>query len=297
MEDYMIRIMKRYAAPKILWQIGTAEAPPSPEALKEWAATLKLIRPDEDWVAPFTNNAKTIETNLTARFEEYVSHFQGQVIAGLQNPNLVLSLLVLRVSDASARAMLDAWNRKIGAIQDAIKEMWEDFIFKPLVVQAGIDESQTPELIWGKPEVISTTPKTQIDQLTLLLNPTLVAMTPETRFDLENQLREAMGLEQLPKEMRPVAAAAVTQTLGQPAGLQPLPASTYAPPAKGKKKPTAAGEEAAQAAQNRQDAQAARAAADEQGSGSGSYQNALSGKDQKAIARKVRELERDDRKR
>jgi len=207
MEDYMVRIMKRYAAPKILWNIGTPEAPPSPEMIQGWAATLKRIRPDEDWVAPFTNTAKTIETALTARFEEYVSHMQAQIIAGLQNPNLVLSMLVNRVSDASARAMLDAWNRKIEAVQDVIKEMWEDLIFKPLVVQAGIDESLTPEIIWGKPEVISTAPKTKIDQLTLLLNPALVSVTPGTHFDLENQLREVLGLDQLSKNLRPKQTA------------------------------------------------------------------------------------------
>jgi hypothetical protein len=207
MEDYMVRIMKRYAAPKILWNIGTPEAPPSPQMIEGWAATLKRIRPDEDWIAPYTNTAKTIETTLQARFEEYVGHMQAQIIAGLQNPNLVLSLMATRVSDASARAMLDAWNRKIEAVQDVIKEMWEDLIFKPLVVQAGIDESLTPEIIWGKPEVLSTAPKTKIDQLTLLLNPALVSVTPGTHFDLENQLREVLGLDQLPKNLRPKQTA------------------------------------------------------------------------------------------
>jgi hypothetical protein len=268
MEDYMIRIMKRYAAPKILWKIGTPEYPPGPDSVKNWAASLKTVKPDEDWVAPFSNDAKTLETNLTARFEEYVGHMQAQIIAGLQNPNLVLSLLVLRVSDASARAMLDAWNRKIQAIQDTIKELWEDLIYKPLVVQAGIDESLTPEISWGQPDVISTSPKAQIDQLTLLLNPTLVAVTPQTRFDLENQLREAFGFDQLPQTMRPAQEASVAQTTGQPAGPTPLPASTW-------EKPGKAGKKSSLAAQNGNG---------ENGNGS-----------QKVIAEKIRELERDDR--
>jgi hypothetical protein len=271
MEDYMVRIMKRYAAPKILWKIGTEQSPPSPEALAAWAATLKTIKPDEDWVAPFTNSASTVETNLQARFEEYVSHMQAQIIAGLQNPNLVLSLLVLRVSDASARAMLDAWNRKIQAIQDTIKELWEDLIYKPLVVQAGIDESLTPEISWGQPDVISTSPKAQIDQLTLLLNPTLVAVTPQTRFDLENQLREAFGFDQLPQAMRPAQEAAVAQTAGQPATPAPLPASTWEKPPK----PGKAGKKSAPA---------------QNGNGENGNGN------QKAIAEKIRELERNDRK-
>jgi hypothetical protein len=269
MEDYLVRIMKRYAAPKILWQVGTDAAPPKPDDIKAWAATLKTIRPDEDWVAPYTNNAKTIETNLTARFEEYVGHMQAQIIAGLQNPNLILSLLVLRVSDASARAMQDAWNRKINAIQDQIKELWEDLIFKPLCVQEGIDESQAPELMWGQPDVITTAPQTQIQQLTPLLNPKNAALTPQTRFDFENLLRVAMGLDQLPKTLAPVAAAQAVAALGTSPPEGPSDAKAQSSPtSSGSESPEAEGKES----ENRNS-------------------------DQAALAEKIRELERNGRKR
>lgn len=215
MQDYMIRIMKRYAAPKIYWAIGTPEAPASPEAMKDWAATLQKIKPDEDWVGPWTNKPSTIEPSLTARFEEYVDHFQAQIITGLENPNLILSLIVLRVSDASATAMQDAWNKKITAIQDAVKELWEDFIFKPLIVQAGLDESVTPELVWGQVQVTATNPESLVQQITLLLNPKNVAVSQQTRFDLENLLRENLKLTPLPPAAQPQAAAAATAALGQ----------------------------------------------------------------------------------
>jgi hypothetical protein len=218
MEDFMVRIMKRYAAPKILWRIGSEKFPPRPDDITAWATKLQTVRPDEDWVAPFTNDAKTLEANLQARFAEYVNHFQSQIIAGLQNPNLILSLLVLRVSDASAKAMQDAWNRKIENAQEVIKELWEDLILKPLVVQEGLDEDVTPELAWGQPTIISSTPETQIQQLTFLLDPKSVAITPYSRFDFENMLRSALGLEQLPKELRPVQAAQAAAALGTEGG-------------------------------------------------------------------------------
>jgi hypothetical protein len=164
--------------------------------------------------------------------------------------------------------MLDAWNRKIQAIQDAMKELWEDLVYKPLVIQAGIDEALTPELVWGKPDVISTSPKALVDQYTLLLNPALVAVTPQTRFDIENQLREALGFEQLPQALRPTQEASVAQTVGQSTGPQPLPASTYEkPPKPGKASKKTAGP-------NPQD-------------GNGN---------QKAISEKIKELERNGRK-
>jgi hypothetical protein len=264
MEDYMVRIMKRYAAPKYFWKVGSDANPPPPESVKEWAATIKQVKPDEDWVGPGTNSVQTVETNLTARFEEYVGHMQAQIIAGLQNPNLILSLLVSRVSDASARAMQDAWNRKIGAIQDQIKELWEDLIFKPLVVQEGIDESQAPELVWGQPDVISTEPKTLVDQLTLLLNPTLVALTPQSRFDFENLLRVTMKQSALPKSLAPVAAAQAEATLS--AGAKPPSTPQSESPSSG---PEGAGAENAE----------------------------NEGGDQGALAEKIRELERNGRKR
>jgi hypothetical protein len=162
--------------------------------------------------------------------------------------------------------MQDAWNRKINAIQDQIKELWEDLIFKPLCVQEGIDESQAPELIWGQPDVISTEPKTLVDQLTLLLDPKTVALTPQTRFDFENLLRVTLKQQPLPKSAAPAAAAQARAALGTPTQPSTTTSNQSQSPSEGS-----------------------------EGTEAENIEN--EGGEQGALAEKIRELERNGRKR
>jgi hypothetical protein len=216
MEDYMVRIMRRYAAPKILWQLGDKDFPPKPSDIQEWAQKLTTIKPDEDWVGSFLVNAKPFSPDVRTRFEEYADHFQASVTAGLQNPNLSLMMAAVRVSDASATAMQEAWNRKIQTAQEVIKENWEDLIFKPLVVQQEIDEEFAPELIFGEPEVED--PETQMQNLTTLLNPASIQVTPQTRFEIENLLRQLLQLDPLPPSAMPQPPPALPSSQALPTG-------------------------------------------------------------------------------
>jgi hypothetical protein len=220
MEDFQIRIMRRYAAPKLLWRLGDKDFPPKPDDIKEWAQKLTTIKPDEDWVGSFLVDAKTIVPDLRARFEEYVAHFRSSVTAGLQNPNLYLTMGAVRVSDASATAMQEAWNRKVQTTQEVIKENWEDLIFKPLVIQEGIDEEFAPELIFGEPEVDD--PQKQMDNLTKLLNPGQVMVGPQTRFDIENMLRQLLELDPLPPSAMRTPSLPAPMPALPPAGAQPI---------------------------------------------------------------------------
>jgi hypothetical protein len=216
MEDYQIRIMRRYAAPKLLWKLGDKDFPPKPGDIQEWANKLTQIKPDEDWVGSFLVDAKVLVPDLRARFEEYVAHFRSSVTAGLQNPNLYLTMGAVRVSDASATAMQEAWNRKVQTAQEVIKENWEDLIFKPLIIQAGIDEEYAPELIFGEPEVDD--PQKQMDNLTKLLNPSQVLIGPQTRFEIENLLRQLLEMDPLPSAMPQPMLPTPPTPPGLPAG-------------------------------------------------------------------------------
>jgi len=201
MEEGMIRVMKRYAASKILWTLGDKDTPAIEDAIKNWAASLENVKFDEDWVGSFLVHAQLISPDVRARFEEWTDHFKSTITAGVQNPNLLLAMIQTRVSDASATAMQQAWDRKVTTFQTGVKELWEDLVYKPLVVQEGLDEGQTPELIYGQPETIN--PQEEIAELTTLLNPGQVQLSPPTRFDIENKVRQLMGFDPLPANARP----------------------------------------------------------------------------------------------
>jgi hypothetical protein len=195
MEDAMIKIMDRYAAPKYLWTLGDKDNVPGATQLDAWGAKLKTIEANEDWVAAYTTHLQAFAPDVRARFEEWIQHFKSCITAGVQNPNLLLTMTPQRVSDASATAMQEAWTRKEASVQTTIKELWEDLIYKPIVGQEGLEEEDTPQMIWGAPQVED--PKDQIDQLTKLLNPGQVLLSPETRFDIENMLRQSLDMDAL----------------------------------------------------------------------------------------------------
>lgn len=197
MEEYMIRIMSRYAAPKIHWKLGDDKNRPSKKDVDDWTESIKTVLPEDDYVSFYTVNAETLEPDLRARFEEYVSHFRQMIVVGLQNPNLNLVALTERVSDASSNAIQEGWNRKIQTIQEQIKSLWEDMMFKPLIVQAGLDERYTPELIFGEQE--TEDPIERKKELISLLAGT-IQLTARSRLDFENLLRQEYDMESIDVE-------------------------------------------------------------------------------------------------
>jgi len=193
MEDYMLRIMRRYASPKVHWRLGDPEHMPRPQDLAEWAGSLKTVSPDEDYVSSYLAQATVLEPDLRARFEEYLDHYLMMVVAGLQDPTVILSTTKTRVSDASATAMLESQTRKVNALRDAMKELVQDLIFKPLIAQAGLDPRECPSLAWGQVPVQS--PESRLEQLLGLLNPQTVQVSEETRRDIEKLLRQELELD------------------------------------------------------------------------------------------------------
>jgi len=196
--EYMPKIMRRYAAPKIHWRLGSDLYPAKPEDIASWSSSLRRIEPDEDYVSSHLAQASFIGPDVRARFEEYIEHFRLNIIAGLQNPVLILSMTEARVSDASANAMLKALNRKVHRLQKHTADLVEDLIFKPLVRQEGL--SEVPRLVF---EELEEGPEERFQKLTGLLDAARVGVTPETRREVENMLRRELGLEPLPKTEEP----------------------------------------------------------------------------------------------
>jgi hypothetical protein len=216
MEKYMIQIMKRYAAPKILWQLGTDKMPAKAGDTTVWARNIATVKPNEDYVSLHTVDAKTIEPDLRARFEEYVDHFRSMIVAGLQDPNLILMMQSGRVSDASASAMQEARDRKVQTIQENIKELWENLVLKVVVSQAGIDPKYTPEIMWGQPEV-EDEQKAEEQLIGLLANN--IDLSKRSRLDFENLLRQKFGMEPIDVQQELASQAAAVITAGQRSGL------------------------------------------------------------------------------
>ena len=193
-EEDMGKIIKRYSAPKIAWMLENA----SKDTFLAVKNQLSTIQPDEDYVIATTGNTKisaeVIQIDPRSRFEYFFNHLMNGIMAGLECPITFLFRGDVRVSDASATAMLQAFDRKIRMKQRKFKRIIEAELFKPLVKQEGLDE--VPRLIWGPLEVEKFEDKVR-KWIGLLDSKILITNT--TRRDIENELRRDMGLQPLPE--------------------------------------------------------------------------------------------------
>lgn len=207
MQSFMVRIMKRYAAPRNLWNYGDPSKPlPSPEAIEAIEGKLENLGPDEDIVADYMLKAGSIGPEVKARFEEYVNHIFFNIVLGMQNPNVVLSTANIRVSDASANAMLENLGRKVALVQAGFSENLEEKVFRPF-----LNKDETPHMVWGK--VATIDPVKEFQSLVAIL--ANQSITPETRFDVENKVRRLLELEPLTERTLPVIPPDAIQALGQ----------------------------------------------------------------------------------
>ncbi|MEM3737540.1 MAG: hypothetical protein QXJ75_05605 [Candidatus Bathyarchaeia archaeon] len=192
-EEDMGKIIKRYAVPKVAWMLENA----SKTTFDDVKAQLRSVEPDEDYVIatlkPTTIKTEVVQIDPRARFEYFFNHLLNAIMAGLECPITFLFRGDVRVSDASANAMLQAFDRKIRMHQRRIKRAVEAELFRPLVKQHG--HAEVPRMVWGPVEVEKIEDK--IRRWIGLLNAD-VMLTQNTRHDLENELRKGMGLEPLP---------------------------------------------------------------------------------------------------
>ncbi|RLI04982.1 hypothetical protein DRO26_03560 [Candidatus Bathyarchaeota archaeon] len=193
-EEDMGKIIKRYAAPKVAWLLENA----TKETFLTVKNQLATIQPDEDYIIATTGDTKisteVIQIDPRSRFEYFFNHLMNSIMAGLECPITFLFRGDVRVSDASATAMLQAFDRKIRMKQRKFKRIIEVELFRPLVKQEGFEE--VPRLVWGPPEVEKMEDK--IGKLVELLD-TKVLLSEDTCQDIENQLRKELGFPPLQK--------------------------------------------------------------------------------------------------
>ncbi|WP_309492304.1 hypothetical protein [Candidatus Hecatella orcuttiae] len=194
-EQDMGKIIKRYAAPKVAWMLQDAGKTVFDEVKRQ----LRTVQPDEDYVIATTGktriDAQVIQIDPRSRFEYFFNHITNAIMAGLECPITFLFRGDVRVSDASATAMLQAFDRKIRMKQRRFKRIIEAQLFRPLVRQHG--HSEVPRLVWGPVEV--ETLEDKLKKWTELLSSRL-SLRDETRRALEDEMMKDLGLQSTAEE-------------------------------------------------------------------------------------------------
>lgn len=123
------KILHRMASPIIHWRIGTEEQPGTQDQVDDFLSTLQNRETGEDIVT--SSNVESDVVAATARMlqvDGLVRNLENQIIAGLQVP-----ATFVRGGETSNKATADvelqAFDRKVKALQQSISMMLEDFLF------------------------------------------------------------------------------------------------------------------------------------------------------------------------
>lgn len=129
-DNTMLKIAKRYAAPKIVWPLPKG----APSELKKFQDYIAKMHPDQDMVVQgwdFKDNKPlALEIDPRGRFENYIDLSQQKVMTGLQTP---LLQYLRNATEASANVMMDFFQNKTEMSQRYLKRKQENEIFANII--------------------------------------------------------------------------------------------------------------------------------------------------------------------
>jgi len=138
-ETSIPRILKRYLAPKIVWNVEGATDPEFEEIKRE----IQEAPEDVDFVSGgrIKTTASPVPLDPRARFETFFSYLETQLIAGLQTPIIKL-FSTSGFTEASAKVIREIAQKKIEYLGRILRRTIERQVFAPLLEQNGFDPKE-----------------------------------------------------------------------------------------------------------------------------------------------------------
>jgi len=164
-------IIHRYAAPIVHWKLGTEETAATAGEITDFISLLNDRDTGQDMVTSANVTANPIVNNLRmVQPDGMIKLLENQLIAGLRVPEIFI-----RGGETSNKATADvelqAFDRKVKAIRNAVSAMVEDYIFRKIAPTSDVTIS------WNELSVESE--HTKAEELTWLVQagvPTKVAL-------------------------------------------------------------------------------------------------------------------------
>ncbi len=155
MQEALIMQLLTHSSPNQLWVFPGI--PPSELDPTKPGTVAYEIANMPPWGARWVSNQKDADVKVAAPrlgrgFEAHVENISDEFVLGLQTP--LPKLIIKRgFTEASARAALELVERKVRALQRFMRRVIERQVFRPLLLQAGIDPREAKvRLHWGVPE-------------------------------------------------------------------------------------------------------------------------------------------------
>lgn len=159
MQD-MSALIRRYAAPMIVWRIGTPEMPASKQMMRDFELGMRKRNIGDDPVVPGIVEHEVLGAGEKAMdLEPYIQALRNDLFAGIAVPEAVLGGNT-KGSTAGDEIKLEAFSRKIGEIQSQLADAVRKIIF-PRVL--GFTDGKEPitKSDWRKiPRLVFNPPET-----------------------------------------------------------------------------------------------------------------------------------------
>jgi len=125
--------------------------------VQEYATTLKNLAPTQDFYTNEDVEVAEVKMDPRAKFAEWLEFLNNEVLAALQTP-VVKLFTTPGFTEASARAAVEAAERKVRTLQEFLRRNIENEILKPYCDQNNL---KYVNFNWGQPDI----PELDFDQI------------------------------------------------------------------------------------------------------------------------------------
>jgi len=182
-------ILSRKANAPYHVKMGTADYPPSDTDISGFASELAVLKSRNEWVTSYLVDIGIVATkDKSMDFTPFLTHYDNQIVYNLRVPYVLLGLG--NIPEGLAKIQLETFQRHVKSIQLAVQIPLQQQIFK--IETSVVDEEETPKLQWGQQSM-----KEKLDEITaylLMMNP-VSDLTEDTKTNIENKIRDLLGIE------------------------------------------------------------------------------------------------------
>jgi len=181
------KLTKRKANVPIHAKLGNAEKDdyPTQEDIDAFGEKLQFMNETTEWSTGPNVEFKVIDFgNIGEKFTELLDNDYKLLSYSFQVPEVLLG--AGNVPEGLAKVQMDAFERRIRALQQELGQVLKDKLFKPLLNKAGYEDEF--EIIWGQPSEDDINKKVQ-----LLLQ--LSNVSPGLKYVSEERIAELLNLD------------------------------------------------------------------------------------------------------
>jgi hypothetical protein len=180
-EEGIAQAIYRHGFPQFDISVGTENEPPNKSMIDDIATAVENLNSKNEFVHPFYEQIKVLESQTTRNFESYPQIFIKQIVSNFGVPEALILGTGESTNRATAMVQSRHFRAQIEAIQLIMKVEIEDKLFKKLKELRGW--SEVPRLEWNE-----TMPEDETDKVGR------VATLFDKNIVSRNEAREMLGL-------------------------------------------------------------------------------------------------------